>query len=273
MNFLRMINQLVKMLKYIAFLLVFFVTSTSCSKTDDDLLDNKEQVKLPPDNYELSWADEFNGSDLDNSKWMHRQLGVRRQGFNSSEAISVHDGYLDIQTFSRGDTVFTGMIGTMETYQTTYGYFECRALIEDIFPNYWGAFWLQSENYGRTLDPYVDGMEIDIFEFFVGNPYSVHHYLHWNGYREHHQQAFNVTKNSIPFNDGEFHIYALEWTPDYYKFFVDGRVVWEYRDLISPVDQYMILSTEVSDRQKFKDNGKRSTHFLIDYVRVYKKRI
>lgn len=255
-------------------LLVVFLSS-SCRKDNLNDVASKPLVALPPAGYKLVWADEFNGRTLDLEKWEYRYLGPRRAAFNSKESVTIDTNIhaLVINTFSRNDSVFTGMIGTMKKMEAKYGYFETSIRVESIFPNYWPAFWLQSDNYGKLLDPKEDGMEIDIFEFIGGDPYRVDHYLHWNGYGANHQQAYSVTTSKTPFNDNKFHQFALEWTPDYYRYFVDGHLVWEFNGPISQTKQYMILSTEVSDKNVFKEHvgAKGGTKFEVDYVRVYSK--
>src|SRR5690606_26403101 len=177
-------NQFTQSLCLSLLISCLFILIVGCRKENITILEDKPHVLLPPEGYKLFWSDEFNKESLDMSKWNYRYLGNRREGFNSKEAVSIDTalGALVIETFHRNDTVCTGMIGTMDKFETKYGYFEISIKMEDIFPNYWSAFWMQSQKFGKTMVPEDDGMEIDVFEFIAGQPNRVDHYLHWNGY-------------------------------------------------------------------------------------------
>lgn len=245
----------------------------SCRK-DSIGLDSRPLVSLPPQGYALIWSDEFDTPGLDTTKWSYRGLGVRRQAHNVREAVSIDPvlNELVISSFSRNDTAFTGMIGTQDKFEQKFGYYECRARVDSISVGQWAAFWLQSPDIGKTLTPINDGMEIDIMEFVRGEPYHNNHALHWNGYGANQQSKSAETRSDVRFDNGQYHVYGLEWTPDYYRFFIDNRLVWEVSEPISHRDQYIILSCEISDRNKFKrDFGSKRTNFVVDYVRVYAK--
>lgn len=260
-------------MKLIFYLSIFCLLLSSCRK-DSVGLDSKPLVSLPPEGYKLVWSDEFNGSNLDTTKWSYRGLGLRRQAYNVREAVFIDTilNELVISNFMRNDTAFTGMIGTQRKFQQKFGYYECRARVDSISMGHWAAFWLQSPDMGRTLNPIVDGMEIDIMEFVRGDPYNINHALHWNGYGANQQSRSAETRSDVRLDNRQYHVYALEWTPEYYRFFVDSRLVWEVSEPISHMDQYIILSCEISDRNAFKrDFGFRPTNFVVDYVRVYAK--
>ncbi|MFD2743006.1 glycoside hydrolase family 16 protein [Sphingobacterium populi] len=245
----------------------------ACRKPDLNI-EGLPTVVLPPQGYTLAWEDEFDKALLDSTKWSFRQLGRRRSGFNTRECIIPNEerGTLTIRTFLRNDSIFTGMIGTQEKFEQQYGYFECSARISQIAYGYWAAFWLQSPDIGKTLNPEVDGVEIDIMEFVHGYPYQVSQAIHWNGYAQNHMMSSNNILSDSRFDGAQYHLYSMEWTPDYYRFFVDRRMVWEVRGPISHREQYMILSCEVGDRLPFINTfGNTPVDFEIDYVRVYKK--
>lgn len=69
-----------------------------------------------------------------------------------------------------------------------------------------------------------------------------------------------------------FHNFALEWTPDKYIFYVDGYRFYEVTKGISHVDQYIILSMELPNEIKDLAKTKFPDVFVVDWVRVYKKR-
>jgi beta-glucanase (GH16 family) len=79
--------------------------------------------------------------------------------------------------------------------------------------------------------------------------------------------------------DGGFHVFALEWTPDAYRFYVDGQLVWEPVDPpISHRGEFIVLSSEVESIASFSGfipeggfgaRDESTTRMVVDYVRVY----
>jgi beta-glucanase (GH16 family) len=222
--------------------------------------------------YQLVWADEFNGTKLDRSKWDYSRLGKRRAAINRREAISLDGkGHLIItaKLLSNG-SIETGIIGTRDHFQTTYGYWECRARLQETL-GCWSGFWLSSKSVGAILDdPGACGAEIDIFECFRPDPPRIGHTIHWNGYKEHHRQLTAGNYDAPELADG-FHTFGLLWTADEYVFYVDGRERWRTSQAVSHVPQHAILSLEVNPRHaKYaRSIPGFNDHFAVDYVRVY----
>lgn len=256
-------------------LLLLFLLS-ACLKQQQDPPINKLSKKYPspPDtSYHLVWYDDFNGTQLDTTKWNYRALGKRRDGWNSKDAISLDgNGNLVITAFVRNDSIFTGMIGTQGIFEQRYGYFECRAKFEPGYDFYWPAFWMQSPLMGNGGSPDSDGAEIDIMEhFFDQGPEVIRHTIVWGGYGQNMQSIGNNV--TLPVNPDQFHTYGFEWTPDYYKFYVDGYLSWTVNSHISGVPEYIILSCEVQNR--YPQDGPINLsvfpiRFVIDYVKAYK---
>ncbi|WP_139227577.1 glycoside hydrolase family 16 protein [Sphingobacterium wenxiniae] len=259
-------------MKYFIFLLLL-LTLTACRKENLNDIENMPYASMPPPGYTLVWADEFDSPLLDAKKWNHRAPGFRRESFNGKEPVYVDttEGALVINTFSRGDTVYTGMISTQGLFEAKHGYFECRAKIDTIFAGYWPAFWLQSRNIGKTLNPEVDGVEMDIMEFYNGNRFVLENALHWNGYGENQATLSNAVYSNTPYDEGRYHRYGMEWTENELRFFVDNRLIWVVKEPISKMEQYIILSTEVNNAALFKAVAGSGIKFYVDYVRVYAK--
>jgi len=68
-----------------------------------------------------------------------------------------------------------------------------------------------------------------------------------------------------------FHIFALEWTPEKYIFYIDGYKFYEVSSGISHTDQYIIVSMELPNDKKDMEHAVFPDAFIIDYVKVYKK--
>jgi beta-glucanase (GH16 family)/regulation of enolase protein 1 (concanavalin A-like superfamily) len=231
------------------------------------------------------WADEFDGTALDSTKWIHWLPGARRDAINTSNAVSVAGGVLTISTYTVAGVHYTGMISTDTKFLPTYGYIEAR-IDFDSNPGMWSAFWMQSPTMGNPLgDPETAGTEIDICEHrrvdgsganidgrVVGN-------IHWDGYGANHQSVGYDT-GDVGLGGG-YHIYGLEWTPTAQRFYIDGVLRWTQTTAVSQRSEFVILSSEVDDSSTnwagnipaggYGSLATTTSKMKIDYVRIYKR--
>jgi beta-glucanase (GH16 family) len=220
--------------------------------------------------YKLHWKDDFKGKTLDPKKWAVRGVGPRALGYVSPEAVKVEKGYAKLGAIQKGDSILLGAIGTNGLFMSRYGYYECRAKLQQS-PGIWAAFWIQSNDIARGEDPAVYGAEIDIFEFFkkLGTD-IVSHNVHW-AYGPNQQTTRGMQSYLKGVSKG-FHTFALEWTPEKYIFYIDGYKFYEVTKGISHIDEYMILSMEIPSKKNEIQNMVLPDEFVIDYVRYYKKK-
>ena len=225
---------------------------------------------LKKEGYQLFWEDKFNGNELDSTKWAIRGVGPRGAGFITSDALEIKDGKIYINAFMENDSLKTSAVGTQGRFDTTYGYFECRAQLPKTTGN-WAAFWIQSPGISSGEDPDKYGVEIDVFEYFKGQGGDfVSHNLHWAyGPNQKSTGAFLSKVEGV----GEgFHTFAVEWTPEKYAFFVDGLKYYEIKEAISHIDEYIILSFEPAHSLEDLKGATLPDSYIIDYVKVYKKK-
>jgi beta-glucanase (GH16 family) len=229
--------------------------------------------EIPVSGYRLVWADEFNGTQLDTNKWGFRQLGPRREAVNVRDTVALDgQGHLILTTRMVTNAIHTAMISTDGKFAAKYGYFECRVKLQRTHGN-WSAFWLQSPKLGTVLnDTRRSGAEIDIYECFTVRWNAIVHNLHWNGYRQHHRHV-GSGKVEVPGLSRGFHTFGVEWTPEAYQFFVNGRPTWRTTEAVSGIEQFIILSLEVGAKEA---KVARATPGFVDetcfdYVRVYQK--
>ncbi len=230
------------------------------------------QTRYTPEKlgYELFWEDQFNGDTLDPNKWEVRGVGPRAVGFVSPDAVKVEDGFLKLSAFVKDDKILISAVGTQNHFMTRYGYFECRAQLQKS-AGVWAAFWIQSTEIAKGEDPAIFGAEIDIMEFFkkLGTD-IVSHNVHW-AYGPHQQTTHGMQSYLKGVSEG-FHTFALEWTPEKYSFFVDGYKFYEVTQAISHIEEYMILSMELPSKMEELKNAVFPDVFIVDYVKVYKKK-
>lgn len=188
----------------------------------------------------------------------------------SPEAVKVEDGYLKLSALKKDGRILLAAVGTQNRFMTRYGYYECRAQLQRS-PGIWAAFWIQSSEISKGEDPAMYGAEIDIMEFFkkLGTD-IVSHDVHW-AYGP-HQKTTHGMQSYRKGVSGGFHTFALEWTPERYVFFVDGYKYYEVTTAISNIEEYLILSMEIPAEEKDIKNTVFPDEFLVDYVKVYKKK-
>ena len=228
----------------------------------------------PSDDYKLAWADEFDGKELDGTKWDYRQLGPRRKAVNVKDTVALDgQGHLVLTTRLVGNEIHTAMIGTAGKFETVYGYFECRVKMQKSH-GHWSAFWLQSPTFGKTVgDLKASGTEIDIYECFRSRENWVSSNLHWDGYGKQHKHV-GSGHLTIPNLTEGYHTFGLEWTPEGYTLYIDGKQRWQSAKAVSHAKEYIILSLEVGPKQEriLRQEADFSDSAIFDYVRVYKKK-
>lgn len=232
-----------------------------------------------------TFIDDFDGTSLDTTKWGYRKTGVRNNAINTPNAVVVGDGALKIKTYTDNGLHYTGMIGTENLFQQTYGYFEAKIKFNST-PGQWSAFWMQSPTIGTPVgNTAVAGSEIDIVEQRAvdgsGNDISnrVHNAVHWDGYDSNHKvlNNFEPAFQTPGMSNGSWHVYGLSWTPAGYNFYWDDKLIWTVADAVSMRSEYMILSSEIIDGSwagKIPAGGYGSfdtttTDMQVDYVRAF----
>ena len=239
--------------------------------------------------FTLVFADEFDGEEIDLTKWTHYRQGVRKGGYWDKDQAFLRDGNLVIRSEYKadgkyGEGFYTDRIDTRRTYLQTYGYCECRCSLPAA-EGLWSAFRLSSENI-KDGTPGTQGTEIDVFEspmYYRGrlglNNNLVSSNLHYGGYELGHRYK-NVTITRVENPYAQYNTYGVEWNADGYIFYVNGRETGRSSfGGVSEVPEYMLLSTEFDgvDGKPFHgwsgiakpDAEDLPAEFIVDYVRAY----
>ena len=141
----------------------------------------------------------------------------------------------------------------------------------------WPAIWMLGTN--RNVVGWPACGEIDIMEYVGFEPDVIHANIHTRKYN-HVKGTGKGDKLKVekPFED--FHVYAMEWYPEWIDFFVDEKKYFTYkkeqgaREDAWPFDKpfYLILNLAIGGAwggQKGIDEGIFPQKFEIDYVRVH----
>lgn len=219
-----------------------------------------------------NFIEDFNGTTIDNSKWVYRADGTVR-GYatvSGSKTISLDGtGNLLVKTIKDVDgKYYVGQLCTDGKFSQKYGYFECRAKVQKSLGTH-SSFWLQANTMSSEADnAFGVGAEVDIFEYIKPNPNATYHTVHWGGYGTTHKSV-SSTVQSATINDGNFHTFGLLWSNVEYIFFVDGNEVGRTSKGLSGVAEYMILSTELTGFGGDYTQGVYPDQIVVDYVKTY----
>lgn len=203
------------------------VTQTGKEKPEEPVAPDEMVV---PEGYVLDWNDEFdqeNGSMPDANKWrfeskpagwVNNELQTYvAGGRNGVRTAFIQDGVLNIRAIKEGKDIISARMYSKKSW--TYGYMEA-AIWLPKGKGTWPAFWMMPDDFSRG---WPGCGEIDIMEEVGYHPNytssSIHcmKYYHAIGTQKTHEQ---LTAGA---EDG-YHIYALEWTPDALKFYVDRKL-------------------------------------------------
>lgn len=225
--------------------------------------------------YVLTFEDDFDGNDIDLSKW-ERCPEYKRQDLNNywNDGMSYVDGegnlIIGMSYDEEKDAFLSGGVRTRGIFEQTYGYYEIKCTVNTI-PGYWTAFWLMGDSVASETNGGVDGTEIDIYESAYCDRKQIQHTLNWDGYGEAHKADGKVVDADV--YDGKYHIFALLWTEEEYVFFIDGAETWrtkaESAKGTCKVPLYMKITSETGGWTGVPDKAALPDHMKVDYVRVY----
>lgn len=241
---------------------------------------------------DIVWQDEFDvDGSIDSEKWIF-DIGTGEEIFgqpgwgnnelqyytDEPENIRVENGMLHItareESFQNSNYT-SAKILTRGTFEETYGRYEARIQLP-FGQGIWPAFWLLGDDSnGTVIWPQIG--EIDIMEYRGQEPTVIHGSVHGPGY-----SAGNAVTDTYNLSDGrfdsDFYVFAIEWGPDFIRYYVDDELYNE----ITPDDVngewvfndnsfYIILNVAVGGT--FVGPVSPQTPFpqtmKVDYVRVY----
>lgn len=239
-----------------------------------------------PPGWELVWSDEFDRDGLpDPEKWNYEEGFIRNQEKQyytkaRRENARVEGGHLVIEgrkePYQNASYTSASLI-TKGKAEWTYGRFEIRAKLP-TGRGTWPAIWMLGTNIGEVGWPTCG--EIDIMENVGFDPNTIHANVHTRAYN-HVRQTNKGDKITVASPSEQFHVYAVEWTPERIDFFVDDQNYFRFanegtgRDTW-PFDKphYLILNLAIGGtwggRQGIDDEA-FPHRYEIDYVRVYRQ--
>jgi len=256
----------------------------------------------PGPDWELVWSDEFDGTELDSSKWSPdlwapRKVNDEDQAYTDRDRnLRIEDGMLVIEAHKEdyeGGSYTSGRVHSAGKGDFLYGRFEVRAKLPRGQGS-WPAIWmLPSDPYkysttckdgedwqgSGTCDAWPNSGEIDIMEHVGYQMGHIHGTVHNKAYYwvNWEQRKGRILVDDV---DERFHVYALEWSPERIDIFVDDSHYFTYVNEGTgwqawPFDHpfHVILNIAVGGAWGRAGGPIDDTIFpqrmFVDYVRVY----
>jgi beta-glucanase (GH16 family) len=238
----------------------------------------------------LTWHDEFDGPQLDATKWSYVTGG---NGWGNNELETYTDrrenAYLDQgmlvikvlrERFTGTDHLerqFTSArLQTREKFAQAYGKFEARIKIPSG-NGIWPAFWMLGDDFDVSGWPACG--EIDIAENIGREPSTVHGTVHFPGFSADHGLTGDYTLPNGQRLADDFHVFGVEWEPDLIRWYIDSRLYFTVSRANLPprvrwiFDHPFYLLLNVAVGGNWPGNPGQTSSFpqtmLVDYVRVY----
>ena len=259
-------------------------------------------MRLDRTDYRLEFEDDFDSPTLDRTRWLPYYLPQWSSRAASAPRYDIGDGVLrlridrdqqpwcpewdgDVRASSLQTGLFAGPVGSpigqhqfapglvvreaqepAALYTPQYGLIECRArAIAD--PATMVALWLIGYE-----DRPERSAEILVFEIFgrdvVPGSAAVGMGVHPFGDPS---IADDVEQVALPLDAGEFHDYAMEWTPEHVGFFVDEQRVRDVAQSPAYPMQLMLNVYEFARDEQESASDRYPKEFLVDWVRGWRR--
>ncbi|MUG67887.1 MULTISPECIES: glycoside hydrolase family 16 protein [Paenibacillus] len=279
-----------------------------------DVSDQEDIPLSTPDNpniegMTLIWHDEFNGTQLDHSKWNY-EVGyylnddpntwgwgnAELQHYtDSTQNIFVQGGNLNIRALEDPKTFpqdpgrvapySSGKINTKDKFTLQYGRVDFRAKLP-TGNGVWPAFWMLPQD--NVYGTWASSGEIDIMEARGRLPGTSTGAVHFGGQwpsNTHLSGEYHFPEGQTIAND--YHVYSVVWEEDNIKWYVDGKFFFKVtreqwyslaapNNPNAPFDQpfYLIVNLALGgtfDGGRAPNPGDIPATLQVDYVRVYKE--
>lgn len=241
--------------------------------------------------WRLVWSDEFDYTGLPDSKKWDYDVGGEGWGnkelefytASRKENARVENGHLIIEARKEawdGREYTSARLVSRGKGDWTYGRFEVSAKLPSGRGT-WPAIWMLPT--GWTYGGWPKSGEIDIMEHVGFDPDVVHASVHTSAYN-HTINTQKTAQIKVPTSRSKFNVYAVEWTPEEIRGFVNDQHYFTFRNerLTNPATDYrqwpfdksfhLLLNLAVGGTwggQQGLDPSIWPQRLEIDYVRVY----
>ena len=243
---------------------------------------------LPQGDWKLVWNDEFNGTELDRTKWLYRTnfYGRRMKGYTDKGAELDGKGHLRLKLVLEDGCIKASQLQTGSNYHDAP---------RNLEPNPWGQapIWGVGEQpeptfmhrygywIGMAPNAQDAGVEVDVMENFHRDGRTTSGSI-YGGYGKGYRNGNDRIDYRVDPN--EWHRFGLLWTPTNYVYYCDGRETARSSKMVSQVEEFLIVSCEVKgwregqmdksgeeiNKAAIRPDGTLADDaFEVDYVRVF----
>ena len=227
----------------------------------------------------LVFSDEFDVDGAPDSSIWNMEIGNGVDGWGNNEAqyyraenAIVQDGKLIItakqENFS-GFNYTSARMNTHNNFDFTYGKVEIRAKLP-TGGGTWPALWMLGSNY-QTVEWPACG-EIDNMEHVGNDQNTIHGTLHYPGNSGGNGNTSSTVVEGV---SDEFHIYTVNWSPNFIRFYVDDVEFKTFANSSEvPYNWDFFLIFNVAMGGSFGGNidpAFTESSMEVDYVRVYQE--
>ncbi len=258
---------------------------------------------LSKDGYELEFEEEFDGAELDRGRWVPHYLPHWSSRERAAARYEIDDGHLrlliehgqepwcpefdgNVVASSLQTGVFAGPVGgqvgqmrfnpdvvvreeqeNVRLYTPQYGIIEIRLRAIDD-PRNMVALWMpgyedEPERSGEICLCEIFGKDIGSDQAAVGM--GVHPFGD-------PKLTDEWAAEPVAIDAREFHVYAIEWTPERVAFFVDDEHIKTVGQSPDYPLQLMLSIYEFPEQGDAQPASEYPKEFVVDYVRGYRRR-
>lgn len=229
----------------------------------------------------LVWEEQFDGNKLDTSAWNFELgsgcpencgWGNKERQFYTKVNHRLENGNLIVTAKETDGSYTSTRITTKGKKEFKYGRMEVRAKLP-TGQGIWPAFWMLGANISAVGWP--DCGEIDIMEYVGREQHTAYTTIHT---RATHGVHASSKKTVIADIEEGFHTYAIDWTAEFIKFYIDDNLVHTYspetkKKSAWPFDQPFFFLINMAIGGNFGgpevDDSIFPQEYVVDYVRVY----
>lgn len=238
------------------------------------------QPPLISGNWQLVFQDEFEGNQLDTSKWSKNYPWGNthnHRAYTNQANVIVENGLLRIKAenqrhpdapdgIQRDDFGWlsldftSGCVTTFGKFHIDHGYIEARLKMPPT-RGFWPAFWTLGDGWPP---------EIDIMEFLSSVQTRFYTNYHWGEpeYGSHFVEHYG------PDLAADFHVFAVEWDSSHMTWYRDGSEIARFNSSYcsQSVNQYILLNLAVGGWEEDPDGSTSwPGWYECDWVRVWQK--
>lgn len=241
------------------------------------------------DGYELVWADEFEGDNLNEDNWSYEMgdgcnVGICGWGNNElqsytdkEENIKVQNGKLTITANKDGSIYSSARIITKAKREFLFGRVDIRARLPRG-QGLWPALWMLGSNIDDVGWPACG--EIDIMELIGSKPKVSSSAVHWGNPGE--GSTFKVKSFTLEEEFSErYHVFSILWKFNEVQFYVDETFYFsitpdDTQGFAYPFNANFFFIMNVAIGGNLPGSPDSSTEFPqtmdVDYIRVFQEK-